>query len=191
MRDAANIALRGLKPAFREGLHFFLDQPGQFLRRADNPPARQASGLAADKDRIDDRRTGAIDMDRGPHFGGARERGRAGQAGIEDGDGQGHIGIEFVVMVCKDEGAPGPQTCGRFAERGGNAFGEMGEVAAHVDVAGQFARIAGGWTGKFRVRRTGELPQPDVAKIHQLRVLDISEIRGVGEDPIEWLPAFQ
>ncbi len=72
-----------------------------------------------------------------------------------------------------------------------NPLGEMGEVAAHIDVAGQLADIPGGRTGKFRMCGTDKHPQPDVAEIHQLRVLDVSEIRGIGEDPIERLPAFQ
>ena len=70
-------------------------------------------------------------------------------------------------------------------ENGGQTLAKVVQTPVHRDVAGQFVGIACRAELKYRVFRTDQLPNPDITEIHQLGVLDVAEIGGIGEDAVQ------
>lgn len=67
----------------------------------------------------------------------------------------------------------------------GKPFGKKNQISPLGGVAGQFVRGLGRWTTEFLGIGSDEAAQPDVTEVHQFSILDVSEIRRVGEHGIE------
>ena len=72
-----------------------------------------------------------MDVDRAAHFGGTREGGRAGQAGVEDRDADGAVGLQLVVVVGEGERRARLEAVA-ISRRPRQPFGELGDAAACV-----------------------------------------------------------
>ncbi len=61
----------------------------------------------------------------------------------------------------------------------------MLQPSSHVFVSGELTRIAGRWCGELGNAFSDEFAQPNVAEVHQLGVLNISEVGRISQYGIE------
>ena len=78
-----------------------------------------------------------MDMDRTPHFAGAGEGSRAGQAGVEDRHTDRFVSLEAVVMEGEGEGSTGLQSLSHRSVNIPKPLGELGEAASFCLVASE------------------------------------------------------
>ena len=97
--DAAGVTLGGFDLALLKEGEVFGHNFGQCGGGFGEPAAWKAAGGAADKDCVDNGGGGAVDVNRGAHFSGARKRSGADQASVEHGDSDRKVGVELVVVV--------------------------------------------------------------------------------------------
>jgi hypothetical protein len=69
-------------------------------------------------------------------------------------------------------------------KNGREPTGEVLKTPAERGVPRQLLRVAGGLTLKLNGLLPGRQTEPNEAEVHQLGVLDVVEVRRVGEDAI-------
>jgi len=183
--DAPDIAVGG-SASRRRKLHQILVQDrNQPLGGVEQPSHGCLAGVAANEYGVDDRGRSAVNVDRPAHLGGARQRGRAGKASVQDGHADRAVGVESVVMVGEHQGRAGFQGASHAGIDLRQSLGEVFQVARLGGVSGQLR-----WRARRRAIEafgvlSGEAAQPDVAKVHEFAVLHVPEVGRVSEHAVE------
>ena len=127
-------------------------------------------------------------MNRGAHLGGARKGSRADQSRIKNGHRDRKVGVEPVVVIREGERSAGLQCSRHLVKDPRQPFREVLQCPSHAKIPSKFIGMAGCDGRKLRVVGLDEFAQPDVAEVHQLRILDVPKVRRVGQNSVELLP---
>ena len=142
---------------------------------------------AAHEDRVDDGRSGTMDVYRSTHFGWTRNCGGTSETSIQYSYANSGIGFEFIMMEGKGERRTGFQSTSDLSVDSRQSVGEM----VYAPSLRRILRKLFGRTGSVTVeairRIADQSSEPSVAKVHQFGVLDIPEIRGIGKHCVEAL----
>jgi len=185
--DASYIALGRLQIGVPKLSHLLDHQPRQRARSIGQPSPREAPRRATYEHGVDDRGAGAVDMDRGAHLCRAGNGRGTGQTRIEHGDGGGQVGFQAVVVVSECQWRPRLERLGHLLEHPGKALCKMVQPAPHADIACQLIGIAGRGFGESRLGVAHQAAQPYVAEVHQLGILNVPEVRRVGQHRVKFL----